>query len=806
MELRVVRCLLPTRAMHADPHKPTTLPATAYWEPKDNEWIVAERNAAGQLHGLVTYYRPDGTRCCATEHRNGTPHGVFTRYHENQEPSRTGRFVEGVLQGTNVFTRSTSKTTENFPAGLGPQIWRCEMDFVDGKTTDGRLFDREGRRVMEDGTPFPTRRPAGVSANAHFKKDGDDYHWVEGSTAEVDGDWRKVGMWRWWSREGELLREERYNNDGLRLWDRPNGVPGDAFIDEEDEVWVLEAKGDGDSKRWDLDGVLRHVETRERGELVRVREYLSDGSIAQDSVLFDDGVPRSKHFRRTADEELESFPNVKHADAREVHYVFDEHGMMSSFRILGEAGAVLEEKQLYRNARNDTDQAKFPSIEAAAAAWTAEGDRYTRELNRWLAEMYASEDGEVSFAEPTFDRDDLERAAIEGVAALNASGKRGRELFPLYHDGIGAAFWDRFGLVVDAVLDSGNGTTLARVKHPSRAPMVMRITPTAITPVPGLLAFGASHDKRTHAYAFEDRIELHRGTESVSLAYPTSYQHAAIDAKVALGAAPSGTKLGVRALRIAESGREVVLVATAGIFVLAQGRQQRLYPLDATLDEYVAAHDPDDGPLEITMHFANADISPTGDRITCGGLFRRGIMAGLAMYRREDRRWFLENTSQDDAFFPAQAVFHATKPHVAFAACLYASLSNRLTNTTFRIDLDGLAPGAIENFGGGIAQEPGRVQVIASFGEGFLLGFDNGYVRWMGTADNLQLLGYVFVGGSVLAIDVSADQRSFTVATDAGVVSRFSLADTLARNLIASIPLSDDARTCFFRTFAPMRW
>jgi hypothetical protein len=98
------------------------------------------------------------------------------------------------------------------------------------------------------------------------------------------------------------------------------------------------------------------------------------------------------------------------------------------------------------------------------------------------------------------------------------------------------------------------------------------------------------------------------------------------------------------------------------------------------------------------------------------------------------------------------------------------------------------------------------VQVIASFGEGFLLGFDNGYVRWMGTADNLQLLGYVFVGGSVLAIDVSADQRSFTVATDAGVVSRFSLAETLARNLIASIPLSDDARTCFFRTFAPMRW
>lgn len=181
-------------------------------------------------------------------------------------------------------------------------------------------------------------------------------------------------------------------------------------------------------------------------------------------------------------------------------------------------------------------------------------------------------------------------------------------------------------------------------------------------------------------------------------------------------------------------------------------------------------------------------------------------MAGLAMYRREDHRWFLENTSQDDAFFPAQAVFHTTKPHLAYAACLYASLSRRMTNTTFRIDLDDLVPGAIDAFSGGIAQEPGRVQVIASFGEGFLLGFDNGYVRWMGTNDNLELLGYVFVGGSVLAIDVSADQRSFTVGTDAGVVSRFSLAQTPARNLIASMPLSDDARTVFLRTFPPLRW
>ncbi|MGE0402948.1 MAG: toxin-antitoxin system YwqK family antitoxin, partial [Kofleriaceae bacterium] len=687
--------------MPTDPHKPASVPATAFWEPKDNEWVVAERNAAGEFHGLVTYYRPDGTRCCATEHRNGQPHGVFTRYHENQEPSRTGRFVDGVLQGTNVFTRSTQKTTENFPAGLGPHIWRCEMDFVDGATADGRLYDREGRRVMEDGTPFPTVRPAGVSASAHFKKDDDEYYWVEGSTAEIDDEWVKVGPWRWWTPEGELLREERYDAAGVRQFDRPASVPAAAVIDEDDEVWVLESNGDGDTSRWDLRGVLRHVETHEKGELVRIREYLSDGSLAQDSVLFDDGVPRRKWFRRARVgqqiEELDSFPNVKHEDALEVQYLFDEHGRMTSFKILGEGGAVLEEQRLYRNARNDTDQATFPSIEAASAAWIAEGDRYTSELNRWLAEMYASEDGEVSFEEPTFDRDDLERPIVDAVAQLDAAGATAqvRQMFPLYHDGIGKEFWDRFGLVIDAVLDAGNGSTLARVKHPSRPPIVMRITPHSIAPVPGLLAFGASHDKMTQAFAYEDRIELHRGTESVAIAYPTSYQHAGVDATAKLG---SGTRIGVRSLRIAPSGREVVIVSTAGIFVCSQGRQQRLYPLDETLDEYVQAHDPDDGPLEIAMHFPNADISPAGDRISCGGLFARGIMAGLAIFRREDHRWFLENTSQDDAFFPAQAVFHTSRPHLAYAACLYASLSHRMTNTTFRIDLDGLTAGAIESF------------------------------------------------------------------------------------------------------------
>src|SRR5262245_21291508 len=121
--------------------RPAGVPAAATWDQDDNEWVLANRNAAGKLHGLVTYYRPDGTRCCATEFVDGTPHGGFSRFHENQEVSRTGTYVRGTLHGTNVFTRSTARTTEQFPRGLGAVIWRCEMDYVNGNVTEGRLYD-----------------------------------------------------------------------------------------------------------------------------------------------------------------------------------------------------------------------------------------------------------------------------------------------------------------------------------------------------------------------------------------------------------------------------------------------------------------------------------------------------------------------------------------------------------------------------------------------------------------------------------------------------------------------------------------
>jgi antitoxin component YwqK of YwqJK toxin-antitoxin module len=802
-------------SMTNEVRRPAGIPDTAYWDQDDNEWVVAQRNGDGEFHGVVTYYRPDGTRCCATQFVDGTAHGPFSRFHENQELSRTGTYVNGTLHGTNVFTRSTAPTTENFPRGLGANIWRCEMDYVNGSVTEGRLYDRAGGRVKEDGDPFPQTRPAGVPSTAHYRKPAghDDYLWVAGAMRDNDdGTGVRVGRWQYWSEDGELVREETYDDNGELTYDRPANVPSHAELDTDNETWTVPAPrvddvAHGDAYVYSIDGVLRSSETYRAGQLECVREYLSDGSLGQDSSLVDGGVPRRKWFRRTPDEELDSFPNVtgQHPSALEVEYLFDAHGMMTGYTIRGDNGAVLESEQLYRDAGNAEEQARFGTIDEAARAWTAEGDRYTHELNKWLAELYDT--GEPSFDEPTFDRRDLERAVIDGVVALNERGQGAlaHRMFPLYHDGIGKAFWHKYGLVVDRVLHTSAGV-YARIQYPTRPGEVVRIADNRFELLPGVLAFGASPDKRALAFAYDDRIEVHAGGQVKALSYPTHYQHRAVDA-LGAGNLGGGRKMSVHGLHVLPNGRDVVLASGEGIYLLngAVNAAKRLYPLDTNLDAYVESYG-DEPDFALEMSYVNADVSPTGDRITCGAMFKRGVMAGLAIYRSANGDWVLDQTSQANAFFPIQAVFHRSRPHIAFAACLYASLSNQLVNTTFRIDLDGLQPGEIDSFGGGIAQEQGVVRAIASFGDGFLLGFDNGYVRWMGVADNCELLGYVFVGGSITQIDVHADGRSFTVASDAGVVSTFRLAGEASRNLISTMPLVDEARYGFFRTYPPLVW
>ncbi len=206
--------------------RPSTVPENAIWCESDNEWVLAPADEEGEYHGVVAFWRPDGTLVnhCSFEH--GIPHGWYKRYHESGEVSREGHFVNGQLHGTDVFWRSEHPTTENFPHGLSQRVWRAEMDMVDGSVVAGRLFDKTGNPLTETGEPLP-ERPSNVPESASFASNTQ--RWL---TGETDDSFRRHGLWMFFEKNGDLCQESEYKN-GEVLWTRTYDSPREAELEHD---------------------------------------------------------------------------------------------------------------------------------------------------------------------------------------------------------------------------------------------------------------------------------------------------------------------------------------------------------------------------------------------------------------------------------------------------------------------------------------------------------------------------------------------------------------------------------------------
>jgi hypothetical protein len=185
------------------------VPPKAWFDEKDNEWVLGAR-VDGKLHGDVTYWRPDGTKCNECHLVHGVPHGPFKRFHENGEVSQDGAFENGELHGTRRWFSTDGETTEQTrPAGVSDRVWRSEMDYVHGNVVAIRHYDREGRRVLPStGEPYP-ERPPHVDEGAEYVEPQDEWH-----HGAADGETQhKVGRWRRWNREGRPLEDAHYEAD-----------------------------------------------------------------------------------------------------------------------------------------------------------------------------------------------------------------------------------------------------------------------------------------------------------------------------------------------------------------------------------------------------------------------------------------------------------------------------------------------------------------------------------------------------------------------------------------------------------------
>ena len=195
--------------MSKAPKRPAGIPAKAWWDAVDHEWVFGPL-VDGQKHGDFTFWRADGTKCNECHMVMDVPHGPFRRFHENGELSQEGTFEKGKVHGTRRWLATDGETTENTrPKGVHASVWKSEMDYVHGRVVAIRHFNREGERVMpSDGQPYPLK-PAGVDEGAEYVEPKNEWH-----RGDADGETqKKVGRWQVWSREGQLKEDVVYVDD-----------------------------------------------------------------------------------------------------------------------------------------------------------------------------------------------------------------------------------------------------------------------------------------------------------------------------------------------------------------------------------------------------------------------------------------------------------------------------------------------------------------------------------------------------------------------------------------------------------------
>jgi hypothetical protein len=133
---------------HGVRQRPDSVPDDAVWLDDECEWEHSEVGGDGQKHGLVRWWRPDGTLVCDSMYRHGVAHGQGHRYHESGEVSQSYTWVDGKLEGERWFYGTDGHTTEH-PLAVG--IARAVFTYDDGLCIAGRYYDDDGNEVDAEG-------------------------------------------------------------------------------------------------------------------------------------------------------------------------------------------------------------------------------------------------------------------------------------------------------------------------------------------------------------------------------------------------------------------------------------------------------------------------------------------------------------------------------------------------------------------------------------------------------------------------------------------------------------------------------
>jgi len=324
-----------------------------------------------------------------------------------------------------------------------------------------------------------------------------------------------------------------------------------------------------------------------------------------------------------------------------------------------------------------------------------------------------------------------------------------RRMFPPSSD----VFSDEaVGQSIHPAMYAGDGTILARVSD-----VVHRIRDERIEPLPGVTAFGRSHDRKHFSFAYSDRVEVREGVLGVAhtiLALPRSFGR-------------------IKTLDVFPRGDRVLAVTERGVWIASNRGTEAIHGGLAEMSDVHAA------------------LSPDGRTIACGN-----EDSPHRIFTTEAGTFVLAaEITQMGGCAPRFSIFHDTKPHVCLSAC-HASRSR-----TLGFDLGILKAKKKKALHISELDGDGRVTLITerrcicsgiSRADGYLLGDREGHASHV--AFDGHLLGSIPIGGAIEAMDVDADDTRLLFGTRAGQLVELTS------------PGHEVRRWVFWRDLPPLYW
>ena len=135
--------------------RPEGVPEDAIWKQDDREWEQAPTDDDGEKHGLVRWWRADGSLVCETPYVHGKAEGEGRRYHESGELSQTFHFVGDKLHGERTWYPTDTETSETATQGFGANVARIVSVYEDGNPVGTpKCYDADGTEVDRYGRPL----------------------------------------------------------------------------------------------------------------------------------------------------------------------------------------------------------------------------------------------------------------------------------------------------------------------------------------------------------------------------------------------------------------------------------------------------------------------------------------------------------------------------------------------------------------------------------------------------------------------------------------------------------------------------